>query len=253
MDDLAAAAAPDIAELGSAFYFAPATLERGRQLRLDGFRFYFLGRGGVLGDVEPVVVHSAFGYFDPEMVARSWDSARQRATVGPRAVARAYLGCAHDFGRLCLAGIDVAAWCDEAGAVVDAVDPAGLALFAGYVGEPAPDDPPGRALHLLVQLRELRGSVHLLALVAAGIAPRTAHYLHRPGAYAMFGWPEGSEPEVTEDHRRRYAEAAAATDRLLAPAFAAVGDPAAFLDTLKEMVTAVRIERAGWAVEAKGD
>lgn len=45
-----------IGTIGAAFYFHPDTLARGKAAGLDGFRFYILGRGGVLGDVEPAVV-----------------------------------------------------------------------------------------------------------------------------------------------------------------------------------------------------
>ena len=56
-----AAIAPKTADIGSAFYFHPDTVATAKSLGLDGFRMYFLGRGGVLGDVEPAVVSSAFG------------------------------------------------------------------------------------------------------------------------------------------------------------------------------------------------
>ena len=80
MDSMALvqAACPKIGDLGSAFYFDPATVAKGKELGLDGFRFYFLGRGGVLGDVEPRVVQAAFGYFEPRLIAKIWDSARER-------------------------------------------------------------------------------------------------------------------------------------------------------------------------------
>ena len=41
-----------IGPIGAAFYFHPDTVARGKEAGLDGFRFYILGRGGVLGDVE---------------------------------------------------------------------------------------------------------------------------------------------------------------------------------------------------------
>jgi hypothetical protein len=63
-----------INDLGWAYYFVPETLETGKALGLDGFRFYSLGRGGMLGDVEAPVVVSAFGYFNPALVADMWDS-----------------------------------------------------------------------------------------------------------------------------------------------------------------------------------
>ncbi len=74
--ELVQAACPKIASLGAAFYFNPETVAKGKELGLDGFRFYFLGRGGVLGDVEARVVRSAFGYFAPELVDKMWNSSR---------------------------------------------------------------------------------------------------------------------------------------------------------------------------------
>ena len=47
-----------IGAAGAAFYFAPATIARGQELGLDRVQFYGLGRGGVLGDVEPNVTIS---------------------------------------------------------------------------------------------------------------------------------------------------------------------------------------------------
>jgi hypothetical protein len=58
--------------------------------------------------------------------------------------------------------------------VVLAANPAGLALFAGLAAEPLPEDLPGRAMQLLAVLRELRGSTHLVAVVASGMSPKVA-------------------------------------------------------------------------------
>ena len=69
--------AKQVADIGSAFYFHPDTLATGKASGLDGFRFYFVGRGGVLGDVEADVVHSAFGYFEPALFATMWNSAKE--------------------------------------------------------------------------------------------------------------------------------------------------------------------------------
>ena len=90
---------------GNRFYFDADTMARGKELGLDGFRFYFLGRGGVLGDVEPAVVVASFGYFSPGVVELMWDSAKQ---VLPRGTPPAsYLACADRFGVAKLDGIDV--------------------------------------------------------------------------------------------------------------------------------------------------
>jgi hypothetical protein len=225
--------APKIGLLGAVFYFHPSTMARAKELGLDGFRMYFLGRGGVLGDVEPPVVTSAFGYFHPALVAKVWNSARER--MAPREAAREYLACCHALARERLAGVEgLDAFCDAAAAIDDAADPAGLALYAGYKAEPRPDDAAARALHLVTVLRELRGSTHLLAIVASGLPPSIAHYLRRPNDYGTFGWGEEA-PGVTGEHRAKLERADRLTDELLVPSFSVLdGDGArAFLDGLE--------------------
>jgi hypothetical protein len=217
---LIAEVAPLLGAVGSSFYFDRATLQRGKELGLDGFRFYFLGRGGVLGDVEAAVVRSAFGYFEPGVVDKMWTSGR--AVISPRDAGREYLECARDFGRQRFAettGLE--AFCEAAISIRDAADPAGLALFAGIAAEPLAEAPPARAMQLAAVLRELRGSVHLLAVIASGLEPRLAHALRRPGDYALFGW-QGDPPAGTAADRARLAAADELTDRLLEPAFEAL-------------------------------
>jgi hypothetical protein len=217
-DELIAATAPAVHTLGSAYYFVPETLARGKELGLDGFRFYFLGRGGVLGDVEAPVVASAFGYFEPGLLKTMWDSGRQVAE--PRQTSRAHLECAHRYGRARFGDVaELGDFCAAAEAVVAAANPAGLALFAGYVAEPLPDDLPARAMQLVAVLRELRGSAHLLAVVASGLSPKVAHYLRRPDDFALFGWSEDDVPAVTDEDHRALAGADVLTDRLLVSAY----------------------------------
>ena len=72
----------------------------------------------------------------------------------------------------------------------------GLALFAGWRTQPLPDDAEGRAAFLLHVLRELRGSVHLVAVLATGVGVRDAVLSHGGEAQAkQFGWP-GPYPAV---------------------------------------------------------
>ena len=206
---------------GDAFYFDPATLERGKEVGLDGFRLYFLGRGGVLGDVEPAVVSAAFGYFAPSVVETMWDSAKQ--IMPPREAARLYLECAADFGRSKLHDLEgLGRFNAAAEAVIAAVDPSGLSLFAGIAAEPLPDDAPGRAYRNIVTLRELRGSVHLVAIVANGLTAAVAHAIHRPSDVAMFGYDE--VPEATDADREAWHRAEALTDQLLEAPFAVLDD-----------------------------
>ena len=212
------AAAGPIGAIGSSFYFAPSTVAVGKEHGLDGFRFYFLGRGGVLGDVESQVVASAFGYFQPALVEKMWTSAKQK--MAPRDAARLYLRCAHELAREKLSGVDgLDRFCAAAATINDAVEPAGLALYAGIDAEPVPDDAPARALHLVVVLREARGSAHLLAVRAAGLSARAAHQVKRPDDVKTFGW---EDLDLSDDDRARHERAEEITDDILEPAFAAV-------------------------------
>ena len=104
----------------------------------------------MLGDVDSAVIASAFGYFNPTLVATMWDAAR--TVLAPRAAGHAYMECAAAFGRRTfgpLEGLD--AFCAAAGAVNDAADTAGLALYAGITTEPLVDDPAGRAMQLVTR------------------------------------------------------------------------------------------------------
>jgi len=225
---------PIIQQAGASFYFVPQTAARAETLGIDVYRFYFLGRGGVLGDVDPSVVSSAFGYFAPGMVAHMWDTAR--AVLSAREAARAHLECAHDLGRARLETVPgLAELCDAASAVVAAADPAGMSLFAGYSAEPLPEDLPARAMQLVVVLRELRGGAHLLAVVASGLSPKAAHYLRRPADFALFGWSEEDVPEVTDEDRLAYASAESLTDHLLLPAYGVLDSKGR--DTLEAGIT----------------
>lgn len=219
-DELVTRVCPTIGDLGAAFYFTPETLGRGKELGLDGFRFYFLGRGGVLGDVEPRVVQSAFGYFHAPLVDDMWRSAQERSGLTPREVGRAYVEASREHGRSRFAGLEgLDGFCAAAEAVVAGADPAGLALFAALSAEPLPEDLPGRAMQLVTVLRELRGSIHLVAVAAAGVSPRVAHYLRRPNDFTLFGYSEEQIPEPTDADREALDAADACTDRLMANAF----------------------------------
>ena len=208
-------------DIGASFYFDPETLARGKELGLDGFRFYGLGRGGVLGDVESGVVHSAFGYFQPDMIAKIWNSAKE--ILAPRDAAREYLACAHAYGRRKFTGVDgLDAYVAAASAVIDAAEGTSLALFAGVRAEPVPTDAPAAAMHQAMVLRELRGSAHLAANAAVGLHSSVADAIKRPNDVAMFGYPE--PPAVTDADRAAHARAEDITDDILVPAFSVLTD-----------------------------
>lgn len=212
--------------IGAAFYFSPDTIDYGKQqLGIDGYRFYFLGRGGVLGDVDADVVRSAFGYFEPGFLRKKWESAIERSSAGPRDAAKAYLACAHEFGRARFAGLPgLDGFVDAATQVIGAVEGASLPLFAGVRAEPVPTDAPAAAKHQAVVLRELRGSAHLLALTACGLDSAKAHVIKRPTELDLFGYTAETAPTVTDAHRAAWERAERLTDELLAPAYATLSD-----------------------------
>ena len=239
-DELMSIACPKIRDLGWAHYFAPETMERAKELGLDGFRFYFLGRGGVLGDADGAVVASAFGFFEPSLLTSMWDSACE--VLAPREAGREYFACAAAFGRAHLAdlaGLD--GFCAALEAVDAAADPVGLALYAGASAEPRADDLPARAMQLVSVLRELRGCAHLVALRSVGLSARVAHAINRPNDQEMFGWSADRVPAVTDADRERLAEAEVVTDRIVAPAYDVLDDTgrAALLDGLAAMESAI--------------
>ncbi len=206
---------------GAAFYFHPDTLARGKELGLDGFRFYMLGRAGAMGDVPPRIVESAFGYFDAALVAKIYGSAKER--LDPDQAGAAYWECAANVGRSALAdvpGLD--GYCAAAEKVVAAARPAALPLFAATATQPLVDDLPGRALQLTAVLRELRGSVHLVAVTAVGLDDAVAHAIRRPDDVGAFGYEEA--PPITEADVAKLAEADELTDRLLEEPYGVLDD-----------------------------
>jgi hypothetical protein len=179
IDELMARACPIIRDIGWAHYFAPEAEAAAAKIGIDLFTLYAVGRGGVLGDVEAVVVASAFGYFNPEVVEAMWNTGK--VAIAPREAARVYMDCAAEVGRRTLVNIEgLGEMVAAADAVNEAADPVGLALYAGYRGELLVSDTPGRAMQIVNVLREFRGSAHLIALRACGVDARTAHFIKRP-------------------------------------------------------------------------
>jgi hypothetical protein len=208
---------------GFAYYFTPETGARGAELGFQGGEFYFAGRGGVLGNCDANVVASAFGYFNPAVVRRNWESAC--AKVAPRDAGAAHWECCAVTGRAKLAGLtDAAAFVDAAEAVFNAADSDGLALFAGFKTLPLAEDLPARALQLVAALREFRGSAHLVAVRAVGLTSKQAHYLKRPNDMKMFGYAPDDAPEVPANGHELMERAEQLTDQIVTPAYAILND-----------------------------
>lgn len=217
-ESLVSSTAAQLNSLGAVYYFHPDTIAHGKEhLGLDGMRFYFLGRGGLMGDIDAPTATSAFGYFAPAVMDRMWNSARERCA--PRDAANAALECNANIGRAKLADVaELASFCEAAEQVVADVNPAALSLYAGVSALPLPDDLPARAMQLCVIHRELRGSAHLAAVIAAGIHPGVAHAIRRPNDIETFGWP--ADIEITDDDHQRLAAVDVRTDALSASHYA---------------------------------
>jgi hypothetical protein len=226
VDELVERACPEISYLGGLFYFAPRTLARAAELGLNSSQFYFLGRGGVLGDVRAAVADSALGYFAPSVVARHWDAGKK--VLPPPEIARAYLECCREFGRRHLSREDrLEPFCAAATQVLNAASPTALPLFAGVKSLPLAEDLPARAMQQVTALREFRGGVHLMAIVASGLEPRVAHWLTRPDAWANFGYRDSDIPRVSDEDKLRLLRAGELTDQLTRPAFSVLDESAA--------------------------
>ncbi len=164
------AVSPFFGDLGSKYMLDPATAEIGKAAGYsDGFSFYMAGRGGVLGDVDADVVYSAFMFFDKAIVRKMWE--RGVAVEGARKAGTRYAGAADAWGKAHLAGFANAKRFNElAEKVITSVDSGGLSLFAGLRSEPLPSDPVSRTYRLVTYLRELRGCLHINAVVAEGMS-----------------------------------------------------------------------------------
>ena len=235
---LARQAHPLVADLGGLFYLAPASLARAAALGLTPSQWYFLGRGGALGDVDAAVVDSALGYFAPSVVAAHWDTGR--AVVPPRAVAQAHIECCRDFGRRHLGGAAfLPGFVSAAAKVLAAASPLALPLFAGVKTVALADDLAGAATQAVAAIREFGAGVHLLAVATTGLEPSTAHWLTTPHAWESFGYHPSDIPHVTELDRQRLARADELTSTLLEPAYTALDQAEArrLLGGLAEMKT----------------
>jgi len=168
------AVSPFFSDLGSKYMLDPATAEIGKAAGYsDGFSFYFAGRGGVLGDVDADVVYSAFCFFDQNLTRKMWERGVQ--VEGARKAGTRYSGAADAWGKAHLGGFKNATRFNElAEKVVRSVDPAGVTLFAGLRAEKLSENPHARAYRLVTWLRELRGCLHINAVVAAGLTPMEA-------------------------------------------------------------------------------
>lgn len=245
-EECAARIAPTVGDLGARFMLHAETMEAGKEAGFpNGFAYYMAGRGGVLGDVDADVVYAAFMFFNPAVVTKMWKAGT--AVAGAASAARSYGESCANWGRVRLAEMEGAGRLAELlSRVVDGADAAGLSLFAGWRAMPLPDDAPARAYQLIHVLRELRGSVHVAAVAAAGLTGLEAVLVGDGGSEALaqlHGWP-GESPEGKAHLRPRWERAEADTSaymaRLLERTLTADerGELASLVDAAAAMITA---------------
>ncbi len=204
-DDFNSTTSDQLQKIGAIHYFHPYAKEEAEALGIDGFRFYFCGRAGVLGEVSTEVMLSAFGYFEPGLVDKMWTSSKERCDVVE--AGRAQMRASYRLGVDAFTDSDVSpdALTEAAssmGELVAAVDRSALPLFAGFVALDVPEDPAEAFMHQAVVMRELRGSVHLAALAATGLGSRAAHQIKRPNDQEMFGYKDTIE--ISDADRAAY-------------------------------------------------
>ena len=211
MDTLTAARqlADPVQVLGARFMLDGAAYARGPELGLPaGMGTYFLGRLGVLGDVDADVAIEAAYFWNPDLIRANWTDG---ADIGAVAAGAAYGVICAERGRDYLAGFEGAGRLAElAAAVADGADDADAALFAGWRDLERPADDEGRAYLLVQTIRELRFCRHVVAARADGADP-AGMVLARSGEsqVQLFGW---GDVDVEPVDATRMAAIEAATD-----------------------------------------
>ena len=223
--ELAQRLARPVGTIGAGFYFDPGTAEAAAALGINVYEFYGLGRGGVLGNVDVEVVRDAFYFFHPRTIDLLWAAAKEKGD--PVEVARAHVAAAYAYAERTFADVprdllaDTAAYAQK---VLDA-DPLGEHPLAdGYRRVATPENPAHAAYLGVIGLREMRGAIHIGAIIAAGLSPAQACYLESPSIFKLHGYRDEDVPEVTPDLEGRKAAAEAATDEAMAERLAVLDE-----------------------------
>jgi hypothetical protein len=237
--EAASALAGPVGFLGGWFMASRSTYAYGSELGFDGMAFYYLGRGGALGDARPEVVASAMTFFPAPLVETMWQAGK--AVMTPEDALAEFSECCWRWGRKRFATVTgLERTCELLGRVADGADAACLPLFAGWRSAPRPADPPALASHLLHVLREHRGGVHGLAVLASGLTPVEAAAASATEFYKpqSVGWTDPL-PLVTDELLARRKAAEELTDRMVAPVLATL--ESAELAELVERVEALAV------------
>jgi hypothetical protein len=211
------------------FWSEPA-YQRYAELGLDFLEGYVWARSSVLGEPEGSVVASAFGVFEPGLIAALYDSARAKCSLG-QVIAEPD-------------GLDAAIGVLRRG--LAAANSYGRPMHAGLSALPWPERPLGQLWHVCTMLREHRGDGHLAVCVSNGLNGLSANILTElmvgwePLAYtATRGWSAeamdaefaglesrglAADGKLTDEGRQLRWDIEEDTDRLVQPVVDAIGD-----------------------------
>jgi hypothetical protein len=220
--ETAQALAQPVGLLGGRWMASKATYAYGSEFGFSGRTFYYIGRGGALGDVRPEVVSSAMVFFPHAYVEGLWREGR--AVMDPTSAMSRFSECCWAWARQRLSTAPSMERANELMAqVIDRADAALFSLFAGWREAARPSDAPALAGHLLHVLREYRGGAHAAAVLAVGLTPLEATVAGPFGASGAqaIGW-DGELPACTDELASRREEAEHLTDRMAARAFDAL-------------------------------
>jgi hypothetical protein len=225
VDELVSLIAEPIQVLGMSFYFDPLTKAKSKELGINVYEFYGLGRAGTLGDVDASTVFDVFRFFDSSLIEFFWTNAKTKAD--PVAIAAEHVQAAYDFADHTFGGVDrgvLGNFAEAARCVIDAQPVGVCALVDGYRQYPAPSDPVHGAYLGAILLRELRGGVHIHAVDEVGLNAIEACYIHGPDVFSLHGYKEEDAPVITEELREKKRRAEELTNAAIASAFAVLSD-----------------------------
>lgn len=202
--------------VGAAFYFEPGTAAAAEALGLNVYEFYGLGRAGVMGDPTSDEVAEAFYFFHPRTIRFLYEKATEKASASK--IAPAHVGAAYDFARRTLGGIDPASLLNfgESARRVASSSRGQCPLVDGYLAFGPTGDPSSDAYLGAILMRELRGGLHIRAVVAEGLSPSEACLLEGDGIFRLHGYGDEDVVEVTDELREKKARAEATTSELVA-------------------------------------
>ena len=222
---LAQHTATPIQVLGMSFYFDRGTVERAKELGLNVYEFYGLGRGGVLGDVDTEVIQSAFTFFDPATIHLLWEKPRGKAS--PVETAETHLQSAYDFADRTFGALPhhvLADFAEASHRVASHVAPGHHLLFDGYRRFDVPESAVHSAYLATILLRELRGCAHIDAVNTVELTPSEAAFLQDAGVFTLHGYAEADAPHVTPELEAKKLRAEALTDEAMAGYFSVLSD-----------------------------